>query len=147
MGGLQLKLFYAVRKFLWDIFRGFVLRIAILTMTIAMAAVGLEAWFWFRLPPIIRGLPSGFFRHGVPNMEGAYKERVKSAFPIGMAEADLIRDLQGQGFSGPFPSRGKKYAIFEEGFFPCLNSWSVVWRADESGAASEVKGELGKSCL
>jgi hypothetical protein len=141
------QFFLATWRFLGDILRAFALRIVILTLALASIAVGLEAWFWFGRPPIVRGLSGTFFLRGVPDAGRVYQERVKSAFPIRMAESDLLRDLHNQGFTDPVPRNDKKYVKFEEGSFPCLLKWMVIWRTDEAGALSEVKGELGRSCL
>jgi hypothetical protein len=141
------QFFLATGRFLRDILWAFALRIVILTLALASIAVGLEAWFWFGRPPIVRGVSGTFFLRGVPDAGRVYQERVKSAFPIRMAESELLRNLHNQGFTGPLPFNDEKYVKFEEGSFPCLLKWMVIWRTDEAGALSEVKGELGRSCL
>jgi hypothetical protein len=136
-----------VLKLLKDIGRSFLVRLVVLITATVTIAIALEAWFWFSLPPIVRGLPGGFILRGHPQMDRAFKERIKVAFPAGMAEGDLVRDLQSQGFTGPFTWRDVKFAESSVSSFPCRHSFIIEWRVDELGAASSVTGHLNHSCL
>jgi hypothetical protein len=106
----------------------------------------LEAWFWFSRPPIVRGLSGGLFRPPAPDMKRIYQERVATAFPVGMAEADLLRKLHNLGFTGPDPSSREKYVEIRESPIPCAPVWIVTWKADKSGVVTGIKGELQEEC-
>jgi hypothetical protein len=80
-------------------------------------------------------------------MKSVFQKRIRSAFPTGISESELIRNLQGQGFTDPLPFKDKRYVKFSEGSFPCLLTWTITWQAGEQGGASEINGDLRRSCL
>jgi hypothetical protein len=75
-----------------------------------------------------------------------FKERLKSQFSVGMAESDLVRDLQAQGFRPPVSYRGAKYATFSMTSIPCELTWSVGWRADPEGKITDIDGSYSATC-
>jgi hypothetical protein len=124
--------------FVWRVARAVLVGFIAIAAVIVIGIASLEAWKWFTVPPIIRSVTPGFFQHGVPNQEDAFRQRVKAAFPDTMAESDLIAQLQHQGFDGPFPTRSGKSVTFEHASFPCRLTWSISWHTEEPGLASKV---------
>lgn len=124
-----------------------------LTLALMLAVL---AWHWFGLPPIARG----------PNRE--YSARVQAKFSVGMTEADLVRELRDQGFSAPVNARdlffrnsatgeqvrirakdpSLKYATFSSFSFPvCDVTWWVLWHSNQDGKVTDIRGNVGASCL
>jgi hypothetical protein len=134
----------AVVRFLWDIFCGLMLGLGLVASAFAAFAGALEAWSWYGRPPLIRGVPGTFFRVGVPNHESAFNERLQTAFRTGMPEADLLQELETQGFE---TCRLKKYASFFTYDPTCRVGWHVYWKASEFGTVTKVWGSSRPSCL
>ena len=116
---------------------------------VVFVAAGLEAWFWFGRPPIIRDVTAGFFRHGLPDGKDVYRQRVHATFPIGIPETELLTSLAQHGYE-VMGTRGlgPRYAHIHTILFPaCDIKWSVVWRTDHAGIVSEVEGDIYPACL
>jgi len=126
-----------------------------IALSVALVVAALT-WHWLRLPPIARG----------PDRE--YGARVRSKFRIGMDEADLVRQLHDQGFSAPenwrdlyfrnsatgdkirIPAQDPalKYATFSSFSLPfCDVTWWVLWHSNQDGKITDVRGNVGASCL
>jgi hypothetical protein len=114
---------------------------------LVVVIVGYQIWQWTRSPPIARG-PSGDFI-----------ERLRSKFPVGTPETELIRELQAEGF-GPVVREGeirtirpgtpdRKYTTLSIWSFPCERAWWVLWRTDGNGRVTDVTGSYygNLSCL
>jgi len=122
-------------------------RLLALVLVIALLLAGIEAWQWFGKPEIIRGIASGFLITGSPRAKSEFSDRVRTRFPIGSPEAEVVGELMREGFYDQNSFRGKQWLIFREGWFPCMNSWRVGWRADSSGTIEEIDGLIDASCL
>jgi hypothetical protein len=121
--------------------------LAVAGALIAALAVGLEAWYWYSRPPLIRDLAGTFFTAGVPgsnrDLAKAFNQRVQSAFPIGLPEAKLREALERQGF------RRRGYGMhFDTADGPvCGTAWAVFWKTNNSGAVTEISGFAKRICL
>ena len=117
----------------------------ILRHGIAILALGFTAacgdTSWSRLPPIADGLP--------PDGRGAemlFDQRVKSAFPLGSRESDVVSALAKDGFAISPPSAdGFRTADLKRGDLICQTIWSVRWVA-KAGVIREVFGIYGSRC-
>jgi hypothetical protein len=137
-----------VLAFFKSILVGTIKRIVALALAVAIIIAGLEAWWWFRLPPVLRGLASGIAIHGSSGVEEEFRNRVRSRFPTGALEADLVRDLTSEGFESIHLPNGKQYLMFDgDGDILCRRSWSVSWKSNAAGVLEEVETYLRHSCL
>ena len=95
-------------------------------------------WPYPRPPALGRDLPSNYAEG-----ERVFDERVKARFPIGMSEAELIKDLASQGFSvWSDPDKADlKTATVTRGLI-FRNLWSVRWRV-KSEQIEDVWGVYG----
>ena len=57
------------------------------TAPIIVMIVAYQAWRWSTIPRIARNLPSN-----IAAADMQFKARLRSQFPIGMAESDLVRN-------------------------------------------------------
>jgi hypothetical protein len=135
-------------RFIGDIL--FMLAGTLLAVALILAAIagGLEAWVWFGRAPLVRDIPPGVFLGGVgiPKMASTFRDRIKSTFPIGMPESDLVHRLRSEGFTDPRTFNGEQYAYFRTGSLVCVDMWTVIWRTDEAGAVREIRGDLQGKC-
>jgi hypothetical protein len=92
-------------------------------------------------PPLIRRIPSGTDK----SVDSAFDAHVKSAFPIGLSEAELLRELEEQGFDVDDEVKIAHYRTSAGG--PCSAAWVVSWRADEAGAVAKISGRMLVKCL
>jgi hypothetical protein len=111
------------------------------TAAIVVMVLAYQAWRWSSVPPIARGLPSNIAAADIE-----FKKRLKSQFSVEMAEFDLVRDLQAQGFRPPVSYRDSKYATFSTTSIPCELTWSVSWRADPEGKITDIDGSYSATC-
>jgi hypothetical protein len=91
------------------------------------------------LPPIARGI------RGVKAGEQVFRERVGSRYRLGSSEADLVMDLERQGFRltlDPQLSRATVSRIIICGQL----EWIVTWKANR-GRLTEVNGIFGATCV
>jgi len=127
-----------------------IIAIAVVFGIPATAYVYLEGWYyWFGMPPLIRGLTPGVFRELPKGLDtdARFKERVHAAFSDGIKERLLLDQLRGQGFAGPFQdSQGKKYVQFTAGFLVCRKDWFISWRTVDSTAV-EISPSTAVACL
>jgi hypothetical protein len=133
--------------FLKSILVGTIKRVVTLLLATAIVITGLEAWSWFSLPPILRGLAPGFVSRGSVAMEEEYRNRIRLKFPAGTREENLVRDLTTEGFEDGAVWNGRRYVSFASGSFPCRLSWTVSWKANTSVALEDVDADLNASCL
>jgi hypothetical protein len=121
--------------------RGFLLRILVSGGVLAVVIIGLEAWFWFRTTPILRG--------AIGNLDGdwIFQSRVTKTFPVGMAESDLIGELRRQGYPDPVSFGGLKQVEFSERDIVCRNSWRITWKIDAAAKVSDIRGTREEICL
>jgi hypothetical protein len=111
------------------------------TAAIVVMVLAYQTWRWSSIPPIARDLPSNIAAADIE-----FKERLRSRFSIGMAESDLVRDLQAQGFRSPVSYRDTKYVTFSTISIPCELTWSVGWRADPEGKITDIDGSYSATC-
>jgi hypothetical protein len=121
--------------------RGILLRILVSVGVLAVVVISMKAWFWFGTPPILRGAV------GAPDGDAIFQTRVTAAFPVGMAESDLIGELRGQGYPDPISFGGTKQVEFKEGDIVCSNSWKITWKTDTAAKVSEIRGTRTMICL
>jgi hypothetical protein len=108
---------------------------------IVVMLLAYQAWRRASVPTIARDLPSNIAAADIE-----FKERLRSRFLVGMAENDLVRDLQAQGFQAPVSYRDSKYATFSTTSIPCELTWSVIWRADPEGKITDIDGSYSATC-
>jgi hypothetical protein len=115
----------------------------------AVVAVGLEALWWFGRPPIIRGIPAGFFRDAPPDGRDVYRQRVHAAFPTGAPETELLTSLAQHGYEiRGANGLGRRYArIHDTLFLFCFVDWGVYWRTDNAETVTEVEHDVYSVCL
>ena len=108
---------------------------------IVIVVLAYQLWRWTSVPPIARDLPSNIAAADIE-----FKERLKSRFPVGMAESDLVGDLKVQGFRAPVSYRASTYTTFSTTSIPCELTWTVIWHADPEGKVLDVDGSYSASC-
>jgi hypothetical protein len=96
-------------------------------------------------PPIAQGLPKDF--GPTPYFDGRVKER----FPIGSNEVSLLAELRDERFeikeTNELSSDYRLSARYEVQNFPCTETWTVLWTA-EQGRITDIKGRYsGQICL
>jgi len=116
-----------------------------LLMIVAAVAGAFEAWLWFSRPSLVRDLAGTlvFFRRA-QDPESAFDQRVKSTFPIGLAEVELRANLERQGFRTYKDTRFVDFVTQEA---PCATQWIVLWKANGTGAVTSVSGLVKSRCL
>lgn len=115
---------------------------------VVVGAAGLEAWFWFGRPPIIRDISGGFFRPGLPDRKDVYRQRVHATFPIGIPETELLTSLEQHGYETRGErGLGRRSAHIRDAMFPCIIEWRVLWMADSAGIVSEIEDGVYTTCL
>ena len=97
------------------------------------------------VPPIAQGLPRSFG----PTPE--FNARIKQRFPIGAAESPLIAELRAEHFDiAEIHDSGTLYkykATNDVQDFPCRETWTVIWVA-ENGKLTGIEGRTtGQLCL
>jgi hypothetical protein len=118
-----------------------------LMLFVAVVAAGLEALWWFGRPPIIRGIPASFFRHGLPDGKEVYRQRVRAAFPTGIPETELLTSLAQHGYEiKGAHGLGRRYARIQDAVIVCVVDWGVYWRTDNAGIVSEVEDDVYRAC-
>lgn len=95
-------------------------------------------WPYPRPPVIGRDLPSNYAEG-----EKVFNDRVKAKFPIGMSEAELLKELRRQGFSvWSDPDKADfKMATVTRGLI-FRNLWSVRWRT-KANQIEDIWGVYG----
>jgi hypothetical protein len=117
------------------------MRKAYLFVAMIAAILAFQVLHWSSVPPIARNLPS---KISVADTE--FKGRLKSRYPVGMAESDLVHDLNEQGFRPPVSYRDSKYTTFSRASIPCELTWTVIWHADPEGKLIDVEGSYSAAC-
>ena len=112
-------------------------------LMIASFAIGRSTGGFHSLPEIAATLPgdeSEFSRK--------LDERIRQRFPAGAREQDLIAYLDRQGFVPEWRERDDPNAgVFLWSGLICKKTLRVLWRADETGALTEVSGAYESHCL
>jgi hypothetical protein len=108
---------------------------------VAAIIIAVLALRWTSAPPIARNLPSNI---AAANIE--FKERLKSRFAVGLAESELMSDLDEQGFRPPVSYRDTKYTTFTATSIPCELTWTVIWRADQENKITSIDGSYSAAC-
>ena len=70
--------------------------------------------------------------------------RLSERFPPGTKEAEVVAELQSQGFS---VDRASKTAKFDWSRFPCDHHLDASWRTGQNGAITGIGGEYSPACL
>jgi hypothetical protein len=96
-------------------------------------------------PPIAQGLPKTF----VPTAD--FDARIRQRFPIGSGEGKLIAELHAENFAiteiHNLSSQYRRLAHYESHVFPCKETWTVRWVADQ-GQITGIEGRnSGELCL
>lgn len=120
-------------------------RARVLRHGIVILALGFTAAcgdiFSSRLPAIADGLPADG-----RGAEMLFDKRVKSAFPLGSRESDVMSALAGDGFAISPPSAdGFRTADLKRGNLICQTIWSVRWTA-KAGVIRALFGIYGSRC-
>ena len=90
-------------------------------------------------PPIARDLPAG----SVP--DGAFDLQVKSRFPVGSGESNLVAELRLERFEVRYSSP-RSSATRDIGGIPCRRTWTISWTAP-GGKIADVAGNYREICL
>ncbi len=94
------------------------------------------------LPQIADRLPSD-----VRAAQVAFDQRVKTSFPLGTPETNVVASLRKSGFEiGPQAGDGYRSANIERGGGVCKTLWSVRWKA-KTGLIANMVGVYGLQCL
>jgi hypothetical protein len=96
-------------------------------------------------PPIAQGLPKSFG----PTPE--FDTRIKERFAVGSDEGQMIAELHAEKFTieeiHDLSSQYRRSAHYESAEFPCKETWTVRWIA-EQGRISGIEGRYsGQLCL
>jgi hypothetical protein len=109
-----------------------------------LLAVALCSWLTWQaseasLPPLARGI-----RYSADG-EKVFQRRLAQSYPAGSSEADLIRELERQGFS---VTRDPQLSIASLTRFGGCGplKWMVNWKA-EKDALKEIHGAYGLECF
>jgi hypothetical protein len=102
------------------------------------------------MPPMLQNLPSGS-PHDQANQD-RFSEQVRSRFPPGSPEAELVRELSLEGFRPATDLRApRREAVFDRlGDFIhdiCRRGGSIYWSADDVGHLTAVSGSYFIDCL
>lgn len=98
-------------------------------------------------PPIGRGLPRNF-----EDASHAFDERLRTRFPVGSSEADLVAELSREHFKiGPARPEADSLHEFSaihggEMFPACDLTWVVIWAA-QGGKITRMRGSYYATCL
>lgn len=90
-------------------------------------------------PPIARDLPPGTFPDRV------FDQWVKSKFPAGSDESNLIAELRRERFNVTYSS-SRSSATRDIGGIPCRRTWTISWTA-QTGKITDVTGNYRETCL
>jgi len=93
------------------------------------------------LPALIDGLPSDN-----AGQRQQFAERVRTRFPLGFPERDLMLELWREGFEHPGADGTRRWASLERGNIACKYDWTVTWSADQDGRLTAIDGEYVPSC-
>jgi hypothetical protein len=106
---------------------------------VALAALvgALEAWVWYRRPPLLRGIAGTILFPGVANPNTVFNERVQSAFPKGLPEAVLVLELERQGFEESDGGGPSGHAVYITGLG---EHWIISWQTDKADAVTKIQG-------
>ena len=96
-------------------------------------------------PPIAQGLPKAF------GPTSDFDARIRQRFPIGSSEITLIVELRTEKFTiTQIHDPSDQYlrsAYYESRVFPCKESWTIRWVADQ-GKITAIQGRnSGELCL
>jgi hypothetical protein len=90
-------------------------------------------------PPIARDLPPG------TSPDTAFDQRVKSQFPVGSDESNLVAELRRESFKVTYSSSHSSATRDIEGL-PCRRIWTISWSA-QTGKITDVTGNFREICL
>jgi hypothetical protein len=117
----------------------------VLGMLVLAAILGLSAC-QDSPPSIGKDLPHGTWR----DASVAFDARVKSRFPVGSSEGDMLAELRRERFTitaNKAPQSGYSFsALRDAAGFPCKLFWSVNWNADD-GRISGIEAQYNGSCV
>lgn len=96
-------------------------------------------------PPIALGLPKSF------GPTADFDTRIKERFAVGSDEGKLIAELHAEKFTiaeiHDLSSQYRRTAYYKSAEFPCKETWTVRWIA-EQGRISGIEGRYsGQLCL
>jgi hypothetical protein len=96
-------------------------------------------------PPIAKGLPKTF------GPTSDFDARIRQRFPIGSGEESLFAELRTEKFAitelHDVSSQYRRTAFYEFHVFPCKETWTVSWVADQ-GKITGIEGRnSGQLCL
>lgn len=121
-----------------------ILRIG-LTVIIVMVALAIYVSRQLR-PPSEDGLPD--YAKNLPKefklANAEFDVRVRSRFPVGGPEQDLVQALTRQGYQ---THQDLKFGAIERPGFPCQHQYGVNWKSDDKGTVTSVTGSFMASCL
>lgn len=97
----------------------------------------------FRKKPII----ANNITSNLSKANSKFDEAVKEAFPVGLPEIELIRELNSQGFSPGWSYKNQHQAIYNTSNIACNFSWIVIWKTNNNGLITEINAQYKSYCL
>ncbi len=116
-----------------------------ITIAIIVGSIADVAYQSAMLPKICDHPP----QHMV-DVEPAFSALVQKTYPTPMPREALMRTLLEQGFhkSKRTDKEGNQTFVYAEfNFFPCAQSWMIVWTNGADGLAYNIKGRYHSACL
>ena len=116
--------------------------VLLLTAALSGGAGCVAGWLQlFEKPDVelVRGLSGSTWT----DMEAKFDRRLRTRFPLGSPESEMIAELRRQGFHSNTWGRadGDYEAILEWSSLVCVESVHVVWKSDEQGRLTSIKGK------
>jgi hypothetical protein len=110
-------------------------------LVILTAVLPLGALIWHfaerqQVPALIRDLPRNFSA-----ARTAFPHALNTAFPLPLADSDLRKRLEDEGFT-----TGPTGASFQDNSFACTITWWISWQAD-NGVVSALQSGIRDNCL
>jgi hypothetical protein len=110
-----------------------------LLVTCAVFAAGCAP---MRAPPMARGAA---MTYGVESPE--WSARLRTRFPVGTPQAEVIAGLGEEGFEIHQGSLGASYDWSPNGGYPCSYTLTAAWTLDAAQRLASIKGGYWNICV
>lgn len=100
-----------------------ILKLVVLIITVAMCVLYFAMYDTRFTVPELAEIPTSNFEEG----EKIFHDRVEKKFAIGTPIAEVVAELEKQGFK---VSQDRGYARYEKQSFPCTLVWQIVWKGN-----------------
>jgi hypothetical protein len=113
------------------------------------AAFGIRFWRFGGAPPL-PALLQGLTDSRNPAAQQAFVHRLRTRFPVGSSEAELVAELRKEGFrlrtEARAPQREVSYDRAAGLGEVCRRGGTVRWSADEAGKLTDISGGFYVYC-